>query len=162
MASTDVVQNFEPFLGRVSRTSIDSERTEPPLSETAGQRQLLSRSIGNLTEAAHARLNRPIHGVQTSSIVTQAFEQQAMFDGAEATVLSIDSASVLCEVSSLQGPMRVSLPREHFPETVHFGMPVAIAVRESAGVRVPVVTERQIGPRNGDLEAELTALVQNL
>jgi hypothetical protein len=162
MAATDVVQNFEPFLGNVSRSSVHAERTEPPPTESAEQRQLLSRSIGHLTEAAPARLDRPIHGVQSSSIVTQAFEQQAMFDGAEATVLSIDSASVLCEVISLQGPLRVSLPREHFPETVHFGMPVAIAVRESAGIRVPVVMERQIGPRDGDLEAELTALVQNL
>ena len=78
------------------------------------------------------------------------------------TVIAVDDDSVICEVQSANGAMRVALPRCHFPERARFGLPISIAVESVNGIRRPVIRERVIETRNDALTSEVDRLLESL
>lgn len=63
-----------------------------------------------------------------------------------ATIISIEEFSVVCEVDVQQGNnIRVALPKTFFPDDIIYGTPISISVEEGvSGVRKPVISLRPI------------------
>lgn len=130
-----------------------------------------SNASGPVNWASHDRLrsgtvviDRPVaalvFGAGAESARPDASSRVTATGAAIGSVVSFDDESVICEVSSGAGPMRVALPRCHFPEDVRFGLPIEISVETVQGIRRPVVRLRATEKRENDaLTRELADLI---
>ena len=151
-------QTSSQIVSRLRTFSSHETNVEAPESD----RNIARANVGHVTDSARERDVK--NGLNVSDAIFSSHpKQEPLVDGgAEASILAIDDGSVMCEVFSSGGAMRVSLPRSYFPEKLVFGMPMSIGVVEVEGVRQPVVRLRQQRNSNDELDSELSDLIDSL
>lgn len=98
----------------------------------------------------------------SASIVPAATPQRQNQGAAIGSVVSVGEDSVVCELESDAGPVRVAFPRSHFPETARFGLPISISFQSIGGIRRPVIEERDATPKDDELTREIDELIAGL